>query len=307
MSEIRPATPILENAYAPRPMAAFGGGGNGGFEYQKRQLDLARDSNNPPQGRNQHSYIPRAGYHRYQHEEDNISPPRHTRREGTLSLIEATTSSFAPKQQTGHPDMCDGDKAAFPSWVFQVQNKLSLDEDYFNYIGAEKTVSYIANRMKGDAIAGISHRVPQRGRLVNSPFLDPVELLTLLYKIYGEHNQIAKYHEEYHELEHGDQEFNDFFMKFERLATQLMIPNDIRVNDLKQKINDRHRTRVINMRTRGYDDLVGALQDLKYDMYIHDQARESRKREVAPAPPMLLAGLPVNVIRCLHSLHRPHP
>ena len=43
------------------------------------------------------------------------------------------------------------------------------------------------------------------------------------------------------------------------------------------------------MRTNGYDDLVNTLQGLKYNMYIHEQAREPQKQvsgiyATGPAP-----------------------
>ena len=64
--------------------------------------------------------------------------------------------------------------------------------------------------------------------------------------------------------------FQDFHARFESLAIQVKLPDDMMINELKEKLNGRYFKAVNLLRFKDIDELVDHCLNLQYDFQRHD-------------------------------------
>lgn len=111
-----------------------------------------------------------------------------------------------------------------------------MDANSDHYPIEKLRITYVISRLGGEASRQTYSR---RGFGSTSSYSTLAELLDELKGIYGGPDQKSKCRREYNALKQINKPFSPFFVEFKQLASFLNYPEDVLMDDLKDKINNR--------------------------------------------------------------------
>ena len=140
--------------------------------------------------------------------------------------VTKTTKLPDPAVYTGSAD------EDIEDWIAQMEGKLECNADHYPTDRAQ--ISYVQTRLGGDAR---KNTAPRMKKDFFTRYASAYEIFKHLYELYSAPFRRQTAQAEFRKLEQGKDDFPTFFAHFQRLTEELQYPDDMLIDELRNKLH----------------------------------------------------------------------
>jgi hypothetical protein len=198
------------------------------------------------------------------------------------SVATPPSESSRPSERLPDPGAFQGDRKDLRRFVQQIHAKMTANADRFPT--AQSRLAYVAGRLQGRAydliLPKINYGIPQ--------FVDYSAMLEYLEQAFGDPDRIQNAQNKLYNLKQRNQDFNDYFTEFQRLALEGEMPNESLTPLLYQGISRELQDMLLHnpAESRRYQDFARHLQQLDNRYRQHQQQVLRTRGSTKPNAPV---------------------